>query len=60
MSETFRFWLEYYNIAFLLLNFTAAEKKSDWSLHLGTFTEMLEYDRVQDHCKYMTGVQFFV
>ena len=53
MSETFKLWLEYCDITFLLLNFIAEEKNLDWSLHLETFTEMLVYDRVQGHCKYM-------
>ena len=39
---------------FLLLNFIAAERNSDWSLHLETFTEMLVFDRAYDHYKFMS------
>ena len=54
MSETFKFWLEYCNMVILLLNFIAAERNSNWLLHLETFAEMLAYDRAYDHYKYMS------
>ena len=53
MSETFKIWLKYWDMIFLLLNFVTAERNSDWSVHLETFAEMLVFDRAQDHCKYM-------
>ena len=53
MSETFKIWLKYCDMIFLLLNFVTAERNSDWSVHLETFAEMLVFDRAQDHCKYM-------
>lgn len=51
-SETFKFWLEYCEMATLLLDFIAAERQSDWNLHLELFQEMLYYDRAYDHYKY--------
>ena len=40
-SDNFKFWLEYCEMVDLLLNFLAAERDSDWELHLETFQEML-------------------
>ena len=51
-SDNFKFWLEYCEMVDLLLNFLAAERDSDWELHLETFQEMLAYDRAYDHYKY--------
>ena len=54
MSETFEFWLEYCDMVFLLLDFIAAERESNWHLHLETFAKMLQYDRAYDHYKYFS------
>ena len=50
-SDNFKFWLEYCEMVDPLLNFLAAERDSDWELHLETFQEMLAYDRANDHYK---------
>ena len=41
-------------MVFLLLDFLAAERDSDWNTHLETFQEMLFYDRAFDHYKYLS------
>ena len=51
-SDNFKFWSEYLEMVDLLFNFLAAERDSDWKLHLETFQEMLAYDRAYDHYKY--------
>lgn len=53
-NETFAFWLEHCNMSDILLNSLAAERDSNWDLHLETFKEMLTYDRAYDHYKYFT------
>ena len=53
-NETFQFWLEYCNMVLLLLDFLAAERDSDWKIHLETFQEMIYYDRAFDHYKYFS------
>ena len=61
MSETLKYWLKDCDMAFLLLNFIAAEKNSDWFRHLENFTEMLMYDTAYEHKKYMIwGLAFYM
>ena len=60
MSETFQFWLEYCDMAFLLFDFLAAERESNWDLHLETFQEMLKYDRAFGQYKYFTWGSIYI
>ena len=53
-NETFQFWLEYCNMVLLLLDFMAAERDSDWKIHLETFQEVIYDDRAFDHYKYFS------
>ena len=53
-SDTFAFWLEYMDMVFLLLEFIAAERDSDWEKHLELFQQMLIYDRAYDHYRYFS------
>ena len=39
-------------MVYLLLNFIAAERESNWPMHLETFCELLQYDHAFDHYKY--------
>ena len=57
-SETFAFWLEYCDMVFLLLEFIAAERDSDWTKHLELFQEMIVYDRAFDRYRYSVGGLF--
>ena len=53
-SRTFAFWAEYIEMVLLLLDFTEAERNSNWAVHIETFKNMLPYDYAFDHFKYLT------
>jgi len=48
----FKFWWEYCEMAYLLLDSIAAERDAKWLFHLHCFKRMLVYDRAYDHLRY--------
>ena len=60
-SELFGFWLEYCNMVYLLLDFIAAERECDWTMHIESFPVMLPYDCAFDHYKYLSwGIIYII
>ena len=64
--DTFKFWLEYRDMVDLHLDFLAAERQSDWLLHLETFRDTLQtsfmgiiylsdMERLPEHQPYLFG-----
>ena len=43
-----------FHMVFVLIEFVAAERESDWRKHLELFQEMIYYDRAYDHYCYFT------
>ena len=51
-SKTFLFWDTYLSMVELLPNYIAAEKISNFSIHIESFCEMLPWDFAYDHTNY--------
>ena len=51
-SETFLFWDNYLSMVELLLNYIAAERISNFSVHIESFCQMLPWDFAYDHTNY--------
>jgi hypothetical protein len=51
-NSTSRYWLEYKDMVFTLMDFIRAEREGIWDLHLASFSDMLPWLAIYDHTNY--------
>ena len=50
--KNYTYWLSYLKMVEILLNFIRAQRTSDWTLHVQSFSAMLSWLTVYDHTNY--------